>query len=79
MNLSSNPYDIEEHLSLLLKLDNETKKKLIVRLTESLEVVHHNETTVAELFGTWEDERSSEEIIEDIRTSRMEKNEFKRF
>lgn len=65
---------IEKYFGFLTKLDNVSKKKLIIKLTESLEVNETSDFDLASLFGKWEDSKSSDEIIRDIRDSRMDKN-----
>lgn len=65
---------IEKYFGFLTKLDNVSKKKLIIKLTESLEIHETSDFELASLFGKWEDSRSSDEIIRDIRDSRMDKN-----
>lgn len=61
------------YFSFLTKLDNVTKKQLIIKLTESLEFENKEDFDLKSLCGTWEDDRSSDEIIKDIRSSRVEK------
>lgn len=65
---------LERYVSLLKGLDNTSKKKLIIKLTESLEV-KEDKMDLGKLFGAWEDNRSSDEIIKEIRESRIEKAE----
>ena len=60
----------------MTKLDNVSKKKLIVKLTESIEVKEESSFDLASLYGAWEDSRSSDEIIKEIRDSRIEKNDL---
>lgn len=64
---------IDKYFGFLTRLDNITKKRLIIKLTESLEVKDKNDSDLASLYGAWEDSRSSDEIIDDIRNSRIEK------
>lgn len=47
-------------------------KKLIIKLTESLEV-KEEKVDLNTLFGAWEDNKDSDEIIKEIRESRIEK------
>lgn len=61
------------YFSFLTKLDNITKKQLIIKLTESLEIENKEDFDLKSLCGAWEDDRSSDEIIKDIRNSRVEK------
>lgn len=59
--------------------DNEKKKDLIIKLTSSIDdkpkVVHD----FSSCFGAWSDERSAEEIINDIYSERVNENEIEEF
>jgi len=65
---------LEKYVSLLKGLDTDSKKKIINRLTESLDT-KEEKVDLRPLFGAWEDDRTSDEIINDIRESRIEKAE----
>ena len=65
---------LEKYVSLLKGLDTDSKKKIINRLTESLDT-KEEKVDLRLLFGAWEDDRTSDEIIHDIRESRIEKAE----
>lgn len=64
---------IDNYFGFLTKLDTISKKRLIVKLTESIEVKEKKEVDLMSLFGAWEDSRTSDEIINDIKNSRVEK------
>lgn len=77
-NLSINNKTLDKYFELLKDLDNLSKKKLIIKLIESLEV----EKEVADLeslFGAWEDSKSSDEIIKEIGGSRVVKRDIEGF
>ena len=73
-NLTLNNKSLEKYFDLLKGLDNLSKKKLIIKLTESLEV-KGEKVDLNTLFGAWEDNRDSDEIIKSIRESRVDKSE----
>lgn len=73
MSLVLKETTIDKYFSFLTKLDNVTKKRLIVKLTESIEVNEKKYFDLSSLYGSWDDTRSSDEIINDIKNSRMEK------
>jgi hypothetical protein len=75
MSLALTNTAIDKYFGFLTKLDNISKKKLIVKLTESIEVKDGKDFDLASLYGAWEDSRSSDEIIKDIRSSRVDKND----
>ena len=70
---------IDKYFGFLTKLDNRSKKKLIVKLKESMGTKEEADFDLLSLFGAWEDSRSSDEIIKDIRNSRVEKNDLINF
>ena len=65
-NLTLNSKTLEKYFGLLNNLDNLSKKKLIIKLTESLDI-KEEKVDLKTLFGAWEDTKESEEIIEEIR------------
>jgi len=73
--LAINNNIIDKYLSFLFKLDDSSKKRLIVKLSESIEEENKEKTDIKKLFGAWIDERTSDEIIDDIRSSRHEKSD----
>jgi len=54
-------------------LNNSNKKKLIIKLTESIETGDEGKFDLQSLFGAWIDDKDSDEIIKEIRESRVEK------
>ncbi len=62
---------IDKYFGFLTKLDKDSKKKLIIKLTESIET-RNERIDVKSLFGAWEDDKDSDEIIKDIKSSRLE-------
>lgn len=73
MGLALTNSAIDKYFRFLSGLDNGSKKKLIVKLTESIEEKMGKTVSLKELSGAWEDSRDSDEIIRDIRNSRVEK------
>lgn len=70
---------LEKYFSFLSKLDNNSKKKLIIKLTESLETKEDTSYDLRSIYGTWEDSRDSDEIIREIRKSRVNNREIESF
>jgi hypothetical protein len=73
MRISLKKTSIDKYFGFLTKLDNISKKRLIVKLTESIEIKEKKHLDLKSLYGAWEDTRTSDEIINDIRNSRVEK------
>lgn len=64
---------LDKYFGYLKNLDNRTKKRLIDKLTESMKTKPKKGFDPKSIFGAWVDNRTSDEIIADIRTSRVEK------
>ena len=62
---------IEKYFSFFKNLDVATKKKLIIKLAESIELERDEPFDLRKLFGAWEDSRDSDTIIREIRESRV--------
>ncbi|MDO9551413.1 hypothetical protein [Rhodonellum sp.] len=73
-NLTLNNKTLEKYFGLLKGLDNLSKKKLIIKLTESLDI-EEEKVDLRSIFGAWEDDKDSDEIIKEIRESRIERTE----
>jgi len=72
MSLALTNKTIDKYFGFLWRLDNNSKKRLIIKLTESIEIKADKNFDLKALFGNWEDTRSSDEIIKDVRNSRVE-------
>lgn len=64
---------LDKYFGYLKNLDNTTKKNLIIKLTKSLETKSDKPFDIKSIFGAWEDDRTSDEIISEIKSSRVEK------
>jgi hypothetical protein len=54
---------IDKYFGYLRKLDNNSKKKLIINLTESIETNEDKPFDLMSIYGAWDDSRDSDEII----------------
>ena len=75
MGLALTNKTIDKYFGFLRRLDNSSKKRLIISLTESIEDKKEAQISLRDLSGAWEDSRDSDEIIKDIRNSRVEKQD----
>lgn len=69
-NIGINKFILDKYFHFLDRFDNSSKQRLIIKLTESLEF-DKKKSSLSSLFGAWEDSRDSDEIIQDIRDSRV--------
>lgn len=79
MNIKVSSLVLENYFNLLKHLDNISKKALISKLTQSMENNEPKPSNIKHLFGAWEDKRSSDEIIQDIRSSRVSSKDIESF
>ncbi len=64
---------LDKYFGYLKNLDNNAKKSLIIKLTKSIETKSKKTFDIESVFGAWEDDRTSDEIISEIKSSRVEK------
>jgi len=69
----------DKYFRFLLKLDTNSKRRLIIKLTESIETKEDSSFDLKSIYGTWEDSRDSDEIINSIRNSRVNSRETELF
>ncbi|MCK5135635.1 MAG: hypothetical protein KAR19_07605 [Bacteroidales bacterium] len=72
MGLALTNKTIDKYFGFLSRLDNGSKKKLIIKLTESIETKEDRKFNLRSLYGAWEDSRDSDEINREIRESRID-------
>lgn len=73
-SITLNNKALERYYRMLKDLDDLSKKKLILKLTESLET-KEDEIELRLLFGAWKDSRDSDEIINEIYAARVNKTD----
>ena len=70
-----NSITLEKYFGLLKNLDSDSKKKLIIKLSESIQTRKNVVCDIDEVYGAWHDSRKADEIIHDIESSRVN-NEY---
>lgn len=79
MRLVLSEKTIDKYFGFLRTLDIESKKRLINNLKESIENKKESVVNLKDLSGAWEDSKDSDEIIKEIRNSRVEKQDHIKF
>jgi hypothetical protein len=69
----------DEYFDFLKNLNTQSKKELIIALTNSIENDKPNETSLRDIYGAWEDDLTAEELIKDIRDSRTPNRDVNEF
>ena len=68
---------VDNYFRFLKNLDVDSKKKLIIRLTKSIELKVKKDN-LDKLYGSWKDSRSAEEIIKDLENDRTNSREIEK-
>ena len=79
MSIALTNRTIDKFFGFLTKLDIVSKKRLIIKLTESIEDKNRRKLDLRSLYGAWSDSKNSDDIIREIRDSRVEKNDITNF
>lgn len=77
--LKINDQSIARYFGFLKNMDTQSKKSLIIQLTDSIESESETKKGIDHLFGAWEDTRTAEELISEIRESRTRTREIEGF
>ncbi len=75
MSLTLTYNAIDKYFGFMKYLDFESKQKMIHRLSEPTKSETKQPKAIQELFGAWDDERDSYEIISEIKEARVNKIE----
>jgi hypothetical protein len=75
MGLSLTNAAIDKYFNFLKIFDVKSKKRLILKLNESIEKDIDSTVQIDSLFGAWEDKRSANEIIKEVKDSRLDKTD----
>ena len=67
------------YLDLIKSLTPAMKLNLIKRLKESMKKSKSDESQIEEAFGSWHSNETAEELIEDIKSSRMTHRQIEEF
>jgi len=70
---------LDKYFGYLKNLDTKAKKSLISKLTKSIETKPKKEFDLNKMFGAWIDDKSTDEIISEIKNSRVNKFNIESF
>jgi hypothetical protein len=78
--ITLNNSSLKKYLDLLRNLDIKSKKTIVFELTESIkDSKKRKEEDFFSLFGAWDDTRDSDDIIRDIKSSRVNNRDIESF
>jgi hypothetical protein len=75
-SLVLNSTALDKYFGILKDMDIDSKKKLIIKLTESIQTKKKVVYGIDEVYGAWQDSRMAEDIIEYIELSRVNKEDI---
>ena len=67
---------LDKYFGILKDMDIDSKKKLIIKLIESIQTKKKVVYGIDEVYGAWQDSRMAEDIIEYIESSRVNKEDI---
>jgi len=79
MSITFKNRKVNSYFRLMKNWDTESKKDLIIKLTKSINDKSENEYDFSSCFGAWDDDRSADEIINDIRNDRVNNRDIEEF
>jgi len=79
MQTSTENRKVENYFRFMRNWDNESKKNLIIKLTQSIGIETEKERDFSSCFGAWIDDRTADEIIEELRADRVNNKEIEEF
>ena len=79
METTVNNKRVDNYFSFLKHWDTESKKNLIIRLTKSIDNKSKDKYDFSSCFGLWDDKRTADEIIDDLRSDRVDNCEMEEF
>ncbi len=79
MNIAIENRKVENYFQFMRNWDNESKKNLIIKLTQSIGNETEKERDFSSCFDAWVDVRTADEIIEDLRADRVNNREIDEF
>ena len=70
---------VNSYFRIMRNWNTESKKDLIIKLTKSINEKSKDKFDFSSCFGAWDDERSADEIIDELCAERVNKNEIEEF
>jgi hypothetical protein len=70
---------LNKYFHFLRILDINSKERLIVQLRDSIDTEKSQPIKLESIYGAWDDNRESDEIIREIKESRINPKDIERF
>ncbi len=72
-------FNIDQYFRFVKNWDVELKKDLIIKLTQSINSTDKKDLNFSSCYGAWDDQRTSEQIIEEIKADRIDNDDIEEF
>jgi hypothetical protein len=79
MDIGTENRKVNSFFKYMKNWDNKSKKDLIIKLTESIDTETKCKSDFSSSFGAWIDNRTADEIIDDIYSSRVNNRDVEEF
>lgn len=79
MDTAVNNRMVDSYFKYMRNWDIDTKKDLIIRLTASIDSNINDKYDFSSCFGAWDDSRSADEIVNELRADRVNNCEIEEF
>ena len=79
INVATKNRMVNSYFRYMRNWDTNIKKVLIIKLTASIDSKSKDEHDFSSCFGAWDDTRSADEIIDDLKTDRVNNREIEEF
>ncbi len=79
MNTTTSNRLVDNYFRFMRYWETDSKKELINKLTASINLKSNAKSDFSSCFGAWDDTRSPEEIIADIRADRVNQKDIEGF
>lgn len=70
---------VNNYFRFMKNWDNESKKDLIIKLTQSIGNESKRNYDFSSCFGAWVDDRTADEIVDDLQADRVNNREIEEF
>lgn len=70
---------VENYFKYMKNWNNQSKKELIIKLTQSIKDERESKRDFSSCFGAWVDNRTADEIIEELYADRMNNSDIEEF
>lgn len=70
---------VDSYFRFMKNWNNESKKNLIRKLKQSIDTMDYENHNFSSCFGAWHDDRTADEIIDDLKADRIDNREIEDF